>query len=304
MKKFIVVSPPYNEKNGGAIVLHKLCSIINGLGHECYMHPHFKSGKSHKKSFYKSILKSLKAYLLPWRTKYKTNPALDTPVYSGDFNFSSKDWVVIYPEIVSGNPLNAKNVIRWLLHDPGYHTGDIKYNKNELYFKYHTGFSDFSFPGSVTSSNILKVIHYPLEHYNTKSLPKSRMGTAYCLRKGKHKPLQHDIRNSILIDDKTHKEVASIFKNVKTFISYDTYTAYSTFAVLCGCDSIVIPDDGVDDNEWYPNPADRYGLSYGFSQLDESRKTAHLVKQKVLNEENESINNVKSFIEETEKYFK
>jgi hypothetical protein len=304
MKKFIVLSPAYNERNGGAIVLHKLCSILNELGRECYLYPHYRIGENHKKYIFKSILKDLKVLLLPWKTRYKTNPAFNTPVYKNKFNSSSNDWVIIYPEIISGNPLGAKNVVRWLLHQPGFHTGDIKYGKNELYFKFNKAINDFSFPGSTTSINYLKVVHYPLEHYNTRSLPKNKTGTAYCLRKGIHKPIQHDIRNSILIDGKSHKEVASILKRVKTFISYDTYTAYSIFAVLCGCDSIVIPDEDVDEEEWYPDPADRSGLSYGFSKLDESRKTAHLVKQHVIDEEKKSVKNVMSFIEEVETFFK
>jgi hypothetical protein len=37
---------------------------------------------------------------------------------------------------------------------------------------------------------------------------------------------------------------------VETFISYDTYTAYSLFAVLCECESVVIPDEGVSEEAY------------------------------------------------------
>lgn len=303
MKKFLIFAPSYDETNGGAIVLHKLCSIMNDLGYESYLYPYYETYEINKKNCVKYINKSLKSFFFPWRKKYKTNPAFNTPVLKKIINPLSDEWVVIYPEIVFGNPLGAKNVVRWFLHQPGFHSGKIFYGKDELYFKFNNAINDFSFPGSVTSNQHLKIIHYPLEHYNSNSSDATRHGTAYSLRKTKNKPLQHEAENSILIDGKTHEEVSKIFKSVKTFISYDPYTAYSIFAVLCGCDSIVIPDEGVNENEWYPDPSDRYGISYGFSRLDESRKTAQLVKEHVIEEEKKSVKNVQSCVDEIEAFF-
>lgn len=304
MKKFLVFSPSYDETNGGAIVLHKLCSILNELGCDAYLYPYYETYELNKENCVKSLNRSLKKFFFPWRKRYKTNPDFNTPVYKKVNKNSWQEWVVIYPEIVFGNPLGAKNVVRWFLHQPGFHSGKIYFGKNELYFKFNTAIDDFSFPGSVTSDKNLKVIHYPLNHYNTENLPKLRKGTAYSLRKRKNKPLQHDTENSILIDGRPHEEVAEIFKSVKTFISYDTYTAYSIFAVLCGCDSVVIPDEGIEEKQWYPEQSDRNGLSYGFSKLEESRKTAYLVKQHVIEEERRSVENVKSFVEEVTIFFK
>ena len=303
MSKFIIFSPSYHQTNGGAIVLHKLCSILNELGHESYIYPYYQTFELNKKNCIKSIQRSLKSFLFPWRKRFKINKNFNTPIYKKSDIHSEEDTVVVYPEIVFGNPLRAKNVVRLLLHQPGYHTGQIFYGKNELYFKFNSAIRDFTFPGSVTSDKHLKVIHYPLEHYNTNTLPKIRSGTAYSVRKTKNKPLQHPLDNSILIDGKSHKEIAEIFKNATEFISYDPYTAYSIFAVLCGCDSIVIPDDGVSEDEWYPDPNDRNGISYGFSNIEKSRKTAHLVKQHVIREEQKSIENVKVFTEEVNSFF-
>ncbi|VAW53842.1 WavQ [hydrothermal vent metagenome] len=303
MKKFLVFSPSYDETNGGAITLHKLCSILNDIGYDSYLYPYYETYEVNRKNCIKSIQRSLKSFLFPWRKKYKTNPKFNTPIYKKSNTHSKNDLVVIYPEIVFGNPLGAKNVVRWLLHQPGFHSGKIFYGKNELYFKFNSAIQNFSFPGSTTSTKHLKVINYPLEHYNTNNTQEIRKGTAYSIRKTKNKPLQHDINKSILIDGKSHEEVAKIFKGVKTFISYDTYTAYSIFAVLCGCDSIVIPDEGVSEEEWYPDPSDRNGLAYGFSKLEESRKSAHLVKQHVIKEEENSIKNVEHFIEEVTTFF-
>jgi len=308
-KKYIIFAPSYLETSGGIVVLHKLCSILNDLGYESYLYPNFETYELNKTNPIRTVLRYIKSRLLSTFSTYTTNPTFNTPVYKPNHNNFDDDFIVIYAEIVFGNPLNAKNVVRWFLHQPGYHSGKIYYGKNELYFKFNSAIDDFIFPGSVTSKQELKVIHYPLEHYNTNKLPSTREGTAYCLRKGKDKKIQHDLSNSVLIDGKTnsegksHKEVSEIFKGVDTFISYDVYTAYSIFAVLCGCNSIVIPDDGVSKEEWYPNETDRYGLAYGFDEIASAKLTAPLVLEHIMEEERKSIDNVKKFVEETEIYF-
>lgn len=302
-KKYLIFSPTYSETVGGVVVLHKLCSILNNLGYESYLYPSFLPYRHSKKNGIREILRYLKNKVLFITNSYKTNIDFNTPIYTGNKSKISDDFIVIYPEVVFGNPLNAKNVVRWLLHQPGFHTGEICYGKNELYFKFNSAINNFNFDGSITSKIDLKVIHYPLVYYNTNDLPDNRHGIAYCIRKGRHKKIQHDLCGSILIDGKSHREVSEIFKSVDTFISYDTYTAYSIFAVLCGCNSVVIPDDDVSKEAWYPLEIDRYGLSYGFNELDNAKKTAHLVKEHVEKEEKKSIDNVVLFVKEVEVYF-
>jgi hypothetical protein len=300
-KKFLIFTPSYNENSGGIVVLHKLCHVLNELGYESYLKPYSYSYEVKKGNWKLFIWRLLKWSLLASIRCFKTNPAFNTPVLKDDT--VDDDWIVIYPEVVFGNPLNAKNVVRWLLHQPGFHEGHFFYGKNELYFKFNSAIDDFHFHGSVTSSNELKVIHYPLEHYNFDGVAPERVGTAYCLRKGRNKKIVHDVTDSILIDGKSHAEVARIFKKVKRFISYDTYTAYSIFAVLCGCQSVVIPDDGVSIDEWYPNETDRYGIAYGFQNIEEASKTACLVREHVRREEGKVKANVAGFAEEAIRYF-
>ena len=92
-------------------------------------------------------------------------------------------------------------------------------------------------------------------------------------------------------------------KRVERFISYDTYTAYSRFASLCGCDSIVIPDEGVTLDQWYANPQDRYGVSYGFDGIEEARATRSKMRERILAQEEKSLNTVRVFISETQNLF-
>jgi hypothetical protein len=133
-----------------------------------------------------------------------------------------------------------------------------------------------------------------------------RKGTAYCLRKGKDKELVHDLMDSVLIDGKSHAEIAKIFKSVDRFISYDTLTAYSRFAALCGCTSIVVPDSGVSIDDWYPNDKDRCGISYGFNHesILEANATRHLVSSQIQDEELQCSNDITRFLKNVDNHFK
>jgi len=304
MQKFIIFSPSYNEKSGGIVVLHKLCHILNELGHDAKLLPHREQFVIDKTNFFKTFEIFFKFEIKSLFNGYKTNTSLNTPVVtSKQFPVIDDDTIVIYSELVLGNPLNAKNVVRWLLHQPGFHTGQVMYNPGELLFKFNSAIDDFHYPGSKTSKVELKVIHYPLEHYNLENTSSNRQGNAHCIRKGKDKKIIHDLNNSILVDHLSHAEVAKVFKRSEQFISYDTYTAYSIFAVLCGCESIVVPNDGESEEQWYPNETDRYGLAYGFNNIERAKLTAHLVKEHIEKEEKKSLTNVKSCVREINQFF-
>ncbi len=304
MKRYLIFAPPYKEIRGGAIVLHKLCHLLNKLGAEAEIFPLFENHEVNRLNAWKTLPQFARR-ALRWSLKsFATNPYLDTPVTRSLARYQDKDdWIVVYPEVTFGNPLAAKQVVRWLLHNPGFHKGSFYFGSGEIYYKFNSAIQDFHYPGSVLSSHPLEVIHYPLEVYNLEGVANVRKGVAYCLRKGRHKRLQHDASNAILIDGKSHKEVADIFKRVERFISYDTYTAYSRFASLCGCDSIVIPDEGVSIEQWYANPEDRYGVSYGFEGIEEARLTRAAMRERIMAQEGKSEQNVKTFISETQSFF-
>nr|WP_294841044.1 hypothetical protein [uncultured Methylotenera sp.] len=305
--KFIVFSTSYDENSGGVIILHKLCSIINQLGFECYLYPYFENLQVNKFNLLNVAYVLLKSLVRDRLVNYKTNTEFQTPIFNGDINdLKGDNYVVIYPEIVFGNPLNAKNVVRWFLHKPGFHTGNVFYGEGEFYVDYNNFADGFNYSGSVVSKNRLNITHSQLGIYNLQgALPyESRVGSAYCLRKGKHKKIVHDLSDSVLIDDKSHIEIAQIFKRVKCFYSYDTYTNYSQFAALCGADSIIIPDSGVSENEWHPNIENRYGLAYGVENLAFARSTKDKVLNSVLKTQNDELNMVRRFVEDVSVFFK
>lgn len=299
--RYIIFAPSYNQNSGGVIVLHKLCHLINELGGNAVVYPLFQQYKISKKDLSglkKLINKSIDSIF----RKYKTNPEFNTPIYTGEVKNND---IVIYPELVFGNPLKAKNVIRWLLNRPGFFTGETFYGANELYFKFDHGLvNDFYFYGSTLSNNILNILHIPYEIYNEKNTQEPRVGVAYSIRKDKIKPKTYHPEDAILIDGLSHEETAKIFKRVKQFISYDAYSAYSSFASLCGCESIVVPEEGITKEQWYPKIENRYGIAYGLEDLEFANSTRHLKRLHFEKLDKQYAQSVTDFILESKTFFK
>ena len=309
VRNFLIYAPPFTHEYGGIVALHKLCDVINRAGGRAFIHPYLDlievnalnidQALDHceaQRAFYDDVVAAKK---FPVKAEFIT-PV--THVFN-DLEYGD-DWIIVYPEITSGNPLRAKNIVRWLLHNPGFHTGRINYGPNELYFRYSNAFDEFRFPGSRTSESFLKIEHWDFGLFNSEGAAASRFGSAYCVRKGWTKPIQHDLTYSILIDGRDLEEIARIFKKVKVFYSYDTRTAFSHLAVLCGCDSVVIPDSGVPESEWASEGEELYsGIAYGIENLDKARMTAPRLKPYLLGAEQRTVQSVVSFMKEADEFF-
>lgn len=301
--KYYIYAPTFNENVGGIIVLHKLCDLLNQNGEEAYLVLSFKKKPIFRKQ--KTLIKKiffpfkfLKYYLKMYRTE-KTSPALDTPIVYGD-QFSADDSVVVYSETVNGNPLKAKNVVRWLLHKPGFLTGEIDYGLKDIFFYYQIKFNDKDL--NPYEDHQLTVSWLRDDIYKQTNFSK-RNGTCYILRKGKQRTMVHNVKDSILLDGKSHVEIAKIMNDCEYFLSYDMTSMYSRYAVLCGCKSIVIPKEGVSKKEWQPKEELRYGIAYGFDDIEEADKTKHLMYESMQKQENGSNQSVVNFIEKTYKFF-
>jgi len=207
--------------------------------------------------------------------------------------------IVVYPEVVSGNPLKHKNIVRWFLHKPGYHTGTINFGEGELYFFYDQHSDDPAINSEQT--NKLSVVALNPAY---KNLNQSRSGSCYLVRKGKGKALVHDTRNSVKIDGLSHAEVARIFNSSEFFYSYDEMTFYSQYAALCGCVSVVVPESYANREEWVLNhPIGRYGVAYGEADIPHALETAHLLEKHFAEQEEISIKEVQNFIDKSINFF-
>lgn len=305
MKQFIIYAPPYDENSGGSIALHKLCHLLNKLGREAFIYPHLPTFEINVSNINDiDVLKTLIINLIEASANFMTNKNFTTPViFPNAGDFASEDMIVIYPEITSGNPLKAKNVVRWLLHTPGFHTGNISFRNNELYFFHgENNRNGFNLPFSQISNTMLDILHIPTELYKNKN-NMHRKGVAYCLRKNKNPSFIHDPQNSICIDGKSHLEISEIFDKCKTFISYDPYTLYSTLAVISGCESIVAPQNDKKINDVYPDLSFMNGIAYGFEDLVRAQATTPLLFDRIANIETNNEFKMIDFLNDVDNFF-
>jgi len=306
MRKFLIYASPYTRKWGGVISLHKLCHLINEVGGTAFMHPNYLDVVDANFANIDAVVEYARSqwnFVQTFDERGYVSPKLNTPVRHilNDGQYGD-DWIIVYPEITAGNPLGAKNVVRWLMHNPGFHTGRISYGQNEFHIRFSESYDEFRLPNCYFSGSLLRVMDYDFDIFNMDDAAIKRSGTAYLIKKGAGKPIVHDLADSILIDDLEQEEIARVFKSVTTFISYDTHTAYSQLAVLCGCDSVVIPDPGVPKSEAWSKGVPN-GVAYGLGEIQLARKTAHLVKPEMQAIKDHAVQQVIDFMNEADAFF-
>lgn len=216
--------------------------------------------------------------------------------YNNDFPIDD-DAVVIYCEGTTGNPLNAKNVVRWMLSELG---KNVPYDfvntwgKNELvyYFNSETKFT----ANSELMGNVYKLLTSIYINPNIVSFNlNERHESCHAFRKMNwHINGVTYIHSADSFDVNRHFNQAQcieIFNNFKYFISYDPCTFLTIMAPMCGCISIVYPMHGLNKQEWLQTTAaseylnfnkldNLYGIAYGNdqSEIQYAYSTLHLVK--------------------------
>lgn len=273
MKGYIFYVPSYNENSGGVLAMHKLCHLLNETGHHAFL----------------------------WKydddDSLTTNNCFNTPTI---FKTDLDEFIVIYMDIIAGNPLNASHVVRWFLQKPGFFTQEVRYGENELYFYFQKSFNDPKI--NPNSDHQLYIAHIRDDIYKETNFGR-RSGSCYIIRKGKGKKLVHDLTDSIPIDGLSHDEIAKIFNEKEYFYSYDLYTAYAFFAAMCGCIPVVIPDEHISVKEWFDDEYLRYGIAYGFDDVEYAYQTKHKIYDTLQILEEKAKEDVRKFIQKSQRFF-
>ena len=129
---FLICSP--RQCGGGPIVLHALCQKLQSMGYDARIFiPYWPIFSGDKPRFWFWLeyfigliideSKVLIKHLLGKRILFLLHKCSDGVLYYPVkgcrrqwLPFVDDDTIVIYPEIVRGNPLRAKHVVRWLLY--------------------------------------------------------------------------------------------------------------------------------------------------------------------------------------------
>lgn len=234
--------------------LHYLCHLLNDIGTAHILPMPHGTVLSYVNVRDFDLIKNLETNNA---RNFAVAPHLNTPIFEG--NTAQDNLVIVYPEIVHGNPLRGKNVARWLLYHSGFHREEICISKGEVQFQYSSYFTPAFIEGFVELSEILlRVVEVPKYVHQTLSkevglsanvVQKGRQGVAYCVRKGVkvNHPLLDE--TAINVDGRTFDEVVAILRQCTHFVSFDPDTFFNIIACALGCFPIVLAELKPDDLE-------------------------------------------------------
>ena len=286
--KWIIVYPHsiFDKSNGGVVAQYYLANIIDLMGLQVRIHCSFC--KLHNDIF----------------TNYYNN---DCPI--------DENVIVVYCEGISGNPLNAKNVVRWLLSELGKNVDKkvcLTWKSEDLvyYFNYEPAiFYEFE-----TKKDIYKVLSLIYIDPLIKNNHGDRSGYCFTMRKmNYHNKINyiHPVDSFEITRRHTQNDYVNFFNKYEYFISYDPLTFLNVIACLCGCISIVYPIEGKTKNEWLKtsslgkyfddNSSERlYGIAYGNdeNEINFAKNTLNLVEQQWKNIQKYFSKNTVNFIDD------
>ncbi len=281
-KPVIVNCPPFDDQSGGCIVLHYLTHRLRGMGVEAYIFPILEEARPHTAPLLRHLRRALRMrkHMRKYMRKYSrgllpfsTHPALDAPLAPLS---ALRRGIVVYPEIVSGNPLGCARVARWILYTPrGHALGDdfAKPTPGEEVFYFQPPFIEHI--DWIPRENWLRLQWLRDDIFNAPG-PVERTEVCRMIRKGTATADSPPpgAEGATMLDGKSNEEIAEVFKRARLFYCHDPYTMYCDYAALCGCLPIVVPPPGLSRTDWRTE-ADRFGIAYGDSpeQLEWAART-------------------------------
>jgi hypothetical protein len=154
-----------------------------------------------------------------------------------EFHNLQNDDIVVYPEVVNGNPLGAKNVVRYVLNREGVLTGKgMDASSTDFIFSwakiYHSN----------SHANLLK---YSIPEFfndvDTKSALDRNIDCTY-IGKGSIYTQCTVVKNTIDINKNnpiSKSALADLLRNTRFLYTYDTLTSIINEAILCG--AMIVP---------------------------------------------------------------
>lgn len=316
-KKIIIYNLVYYA--GGTLVMSALCKTLRELGYDArilftqYYQCNQDDKHGHIIYVWKMLVKQYLSYILHRifpNTKLgakslpPNSPLTTMPGIKIQYNpfFNRHNTIVVYPESLYGNPLFAKNVVRWLLYFYRFKDVEGAFGKDDLFICYRDIFNDLNLNPEGYKLNISYFDSNLYRQYNFGL----RKGNCYILRKGKtRKDLPAHFDGPVFDNNMSEEELVKMFNEYKYVYSYDTQTFYTTVAMVCGCIPIIVMESGKTIEDYLDeNERVHYGEAYG--DIPEQIEYAIKTREKrlaMLDYSESNSNNVKNVISLLEKKF-
>ncbi|EEG06989.1 glycosyl transferase family 2 [Pseudogulbenkiania ferrooxidans 2002] len=218
---YYVYAPPYRETSGGVRALHYLCHELNLRGQEAYV------------------------------MQGDTSPTLLTPeltpeIYQAHLG-AGREPIVIYPEIIQGNPMRARHVVRYLLNVPGALTntslGDLGWSADDLLYVH-----GYDVLPEGWQAGLLQVPLVDTRVYHADGVDDGeRHGhlvwlNRYLNKGGEPWPLTAEATEiSFRVPNRSPAELAALYRGAELLFTYEHSTACFE-ALLCGCPVVYLPN--------------------------------------------------------------
>ncbi len=210
---YFVIAPSLHSRSAGIRVMHLLTHALNLSGERAYL---VGIGES----------------------QYEVDYNLITPVCSPEIAQSYADSgiepIAIYPDIVKGNPLGFKKVVRYLLHYAGAYGGETQFPSTDKVWCYSNGVAD-----PIGCKNILFMLSTEKDIFYPPEPGAKRSGTVYYARK------HLDTFGGAVIPEftgtairynwpNTRMDMADLLRKSERLYAYED-TAVIHEALMCGC---------------------------------------------------------------------
>ena len=208
-KDYIIVSPKYSKSNG-VRTLYRLADALKMRGYNVYMFSPMTEGLNY--NFIAEITKEMQ-----------------------------ENAIVIYPELIYGNPLNFKNVVRYVLYYPGVNGGDSQYDSRE----YIVSFDPVYYP----DVDVLSIPGLDKTLFYEDTSVKKDIDCYFVYKGGKWRNIE-EFNNMVEINcnyPENRTELADLLRKTKILYSYDEHTLLLDEAIACGCEVKIVRENCFED---------------------------------------------------------
>ncbi|OHX12815.1 glycosyl transferase family 2 [Chromobacterium sphagni] len=254
---YYIMAPDYRRNSAGVRVMHMLCDALNRSGQEAYI------------------------------TTRECNPDLRTPFLNEEqfdyYKANHIEPIIIYPEVVSGNPMRGRVVVRYLLNRPGF-LGGGSYGSQDILFAYGSGLVQEGMP----KDQLLFLPPVDLSIFRPPEDPAKRVPGKVCYYQGRKR--QALIDPALLPPDAVEitqqypdswEALADLFQSCEYFYSGEV-SALAAEAVLCGCVGVVMPGEWA-QSAFCQEETGSFGVAWGTApdEIERARQTMPLLREQL-----------------------
>lgn len=277
---YYIVAPDYRENSAGTRVMHRLCHALNTQGFDAY-------------------IVGAETFNAQWDT-----PSLDNKKII-KHKRENKTPIAVYPEVVTGNPMNAPVCVRYILNKEGVIEGNpINAGEDDLFFYYSKAFT----PNQNEKFDYLRINANDLDIFKPDPQQKKRGPLLYLNRIPQSSidfaALPEDIE---ILSNKNPLSLVDLAKKLQAatvLYSYES-SGTCTLAMLCGCPVVAMNLPGHEKLGFSRQTLSVYGgCGYSLTDSEEGLKAARdslpILRRGVIKTEQAFWEELKVFAEKTQ----